>query len=63
MPKMDGLATLDLLLERYSAAVIMLSALTSRGGDITLAALDRGALDSIAKPQGSNSAQDGGKES
>ncbi len=52
MPKMDGLETLDQLLKRHSAAVIMISALTDLGGDTTLDALDRGALDYIAKPQG-----------
>jgi len=51
MPKMDGLATLDAILERRPTPVIMVSALTQLGGDTTFDALDRGALDYVAKPQ------------
>jgi len=51
MPNMDGLATLDALLERYSAPVIMVSSLTQRGADTTLEALERGAIDYVAKPE------------
>ena len=52
MPKMDGLATLDAILERRPVPVIMVSALTQLGANTTLDALDRGALDYVAKPQG-----------
>ena len=51
MPNMDGLATLDALLNRQPVPVIMISALTQLGADTTLEALDRGALDYIAKPE------------
>ncbi|MEE8452021.1 MAG: chemotaxis-specific protein-glutamate methyltransferase CheB [Thermoguttaceae bacterium] len=51
MPKMDGLATLDAMLERRPVPVVMVSALTQLGGNTTLDALDRGALDYVAKPQ------------
>lgn len=51
MPRMDGLATLDALLKRRPVPVIMVSALTQMGAGITLEALDRGALDYVAKPQ------------
>ena len=50
MPKMDGLATLDALLQQRPVPVIMVSALTQAGADITLDALERGALDYVAKP-------------
>lgn len=51
MPKMDGLATLDALLEQNPVPVIMVSALTQAGADVTLDALERGALDYVAKPE------------
>ena len=50
MPNMDGLATLDAILARRPIPVIMVSSLTKLGGNITLDALDRGALDYLAKP-------------
>ncbi len=52
MPEMDGLATLDEILKRRPLPVIMFSSLTTRGADTTLDALDRGALDYVAKPEG-----------
>ncbi|MHB8897825.1 MAG: protein-glutamate methylesterase/protein-glutamine glutaminase [Thermoguttaceae bacterium] len=50
MPRMDGLATLDALLQQRPVPVIMVSALTQAGADVTLDALERGALDYVAKP-------------
>ncbi len=50
MPNMDGLATLDAILARRPVPVIMVSSLTKLGAKITLDALDRGALDYLAKP-------------
>ena len=50
MPNMDGLATLDAILARWPIPVIMVSSLTKLGAKITLEALDRGALDYVAKP-------------
>lgn len=50
MPKMDGLAALDAILARRPIPVIMVSSLTKMGAEITLDALDRGALDYLAKP-------------
>jgi two-component system chemotaxis response regulator CheB len=50
MPKMDGLATLDAILIQYPIPVIMVSSMTKSGAEITLDALDRGALDYLAKP-------------
>jgi two-component system chemotaxis response regulator CheB len=51
MPHMDGLATLEALLHIRPVPVIMVSALTRHGADITLEALDRGAMDYVAKPE------------
>ncbi len=50
MPQMDGLATLDAILARRPIPVIMVSSMTKRGADITLDALDRGAVDYLEKP-------------
>jgi len=50
MPGMDGLAVLEAILRRRPTAVIMVSALTTAGAAITFDALDRGALDFVAKP-------------
>lgn len=53
MPVMDGLAALERILEKKDLPVIMLSALTHDGATATLQALERGAVDFIAKPGGS----------
>ena len=51
MPDMDGLAVLDVILDRSPLPVIMVSATTRAGAAVTLEALDRGAADYVAKPQ------------
>lgn len=51
MPDMDGLATLDAILERRPVAVIMVSSMTQLGASVTLDALERGAMDYVAKPE------------
>jgi len=50
MPRIDGLATLDAILLRHPIPVIMVSSLTKLGAEIALDALDRGAVDYLAKP-------------
>jgi two-component system chemotaxis response regulator CheB len=57
MPDMDGLAVLDEVLRRQPTPVIMVSALTRAGAAITLEALDRGAVDYVAKPVGGEGAR------
>lgn len=51
MPRMDGLDFLERLMRLRPMPVIMLSSLTSKGSDITLSALELGAVDFITKPQ------------
>jgi len=51
MPNMDGLAALDAMLAHRPVPIIMVSALTRLGGEITLEALDRGAIDYVTKPE------------
>jgi len=53
MPEMDGLEMLDALKQRgIQCGVVMVSALTLKGGDLTIRALERGAFDFITKPSG-----------
>ncbi len=51
MPRMDGLAFLSNLMRLRPMPVVMISALTQKGADITLQALEYGAIDFITKPQ------------
>ncbi|MCL6744375.1 MULTISPECIES: chemotaxis response regulator protein-glutamate methylesterase [Kosakonia] len=51
MPRMDGLEFLERLMRLRPMPVVMLSSLTSKGSDITLSALELGAVDFITKPQ------------
>ena len=54
MPEMDGIAVLDALREsREDTLVIVVSALTQRGGQLTMKALEKGASDFITKPDAS----------
>jgi two-component system chemotaxis response regulator CheB len=50
MPNMNGLDTLDAILSRRALPIIMVSSLTKLGANITFDALERGALDYVAKP-------------
>lgn len=51
MPGLNGLAVLDAVLKTNPTPVVMVSALTTAGAAITLEALDRGAVDYVAKPE------------
>ena len=53
MPEMDGLAVLDALFENGKSKpdVLVVSALSRRGGDLTVKALEHGAFDFITKPE------------
>jgi len=51
MPKMDGITFLRNLMRLRPMPVVMLSTLTTQGADITLEALELGAVDFIAKPR------------
>jgi two-component system chemotaxis response regulator CheB len=58
MPEMDGLAVLDALkLVGSTTSVMVISAVTLRGGRLTMQALEKGAFDFITKPQGKNAAE------
>ncbi|MDL2316612.1 chemotaxis response regulator protein-glutamate methylesterase [Desulfovibrio sp. OttesenSCG-928-A18] len=49
MPRMDGLTALEKIMAEHPCPVIMVSSLTSEGADVTLRALDLGALDFVSK--------------
>lgn len=51
MPKMDGLDFLERLMRLRPMPVLMVSTVTELGSDITLRALELGAVDFIAKPK------------
>ncbi|MDR6625556.1 chemotaxis-specific protein-glutamate methyltransferase CheB [Caulobacter segnis] len=52
MPRMDGLACLDRIMLERPCPVVMLSSLTTEGAETTLDALELGAVDFLAKPDG-----------
>lgn len=51
MPKMDGLTFLENLMRLHPLPVIMVSSLTERGAEVTLQALELGAIDFVTKPK------------
>jgi two-component system chemotaxis response regulator CheB len=51
MPRMDGLQFLRNLMRLRPMPVVMCSSLTARGAEVTLAALELGAVDFITKPR------------
>ena len=50
MPRMDGIEFLSRLMRLRPMPVVMVSTLTERGADVTLRALELGAVDFVAKP-------------
>ncbi len=50
MPKMNGIAFLKNLMRLRPTPVVMISTLTSEGSQITMQALESGAIDFVAKP-------------
>ena len=51
MPKMDGVTFLANLMRLRPMPVVMVSSLTERGADVTLEALELGAVDFVSKPK------------
>jgi two-component system chemotaxis response regulator CheB len=51
MPKMDGLSFLEKLMRLRPMPVLMVSTLTQQGSEMTLRALELGAVDFVAKPK------------
>jgi two-component system, chemotaxis family, protein-glutamate methylesterase/glutaminase len=51
MPRMDGLDFLERLMRLRPMPVVMVSTLTERGAEVTMRALELGAVDFVAKPR------------
>jgi two-component system chemotaxis response regulator CheB len=51
MPKMDGLDFLERVMRLRPMPVVMVSTLTDKGADITMRALELGAVDFVSKPK------------
>ena len=51
MPRMDGIDFLGRLMRLRPMPVVMISTLTERGADVTLRALELGAVDFVSKPR------------
>ncbi len=51
MPKMDGVTFLRNLMRLRPMPVVMISSLTEKGADVTLQALEAGAIDFVSKPK------------
>jgi two-component system chemotaxis response regulator CheB len=51
MPKMDGLDFLEKLMRLRPTPVVMVSSLTEHGSEVTLRALELGAIDFVTKPK------------
>ncbi|MFT4099694.1 MAG: chemotaxis response regulator protein-glutamate methylesterase [Burkholderiaceae bacterium] len=51
MPRMDGLEFLEKIMRLRPMPVVMVSTLTERGAEVTMRALELGAVDFIAKPK------------
>ncbi len=51
MPKLDGLSFLERIMRLRPMPVVMVSALTERGSDVALEALEMGAVDALPKPK------------
>src|SRR4051812_323825 len=62
MPRMDGLTFLRILMKHRPMPVIIMSSLTQAGSRVALDALAAGAVDVLAKPNGSYSVGDIGEE-
>ncbi len=57
MPDMNGLEVLDYMMAEHPLPIIMVSALTEEGADVTLRALERGAVNFITKPMNQASSE------
>ena len=51
MPKMDGITFLSNLMRLHPMPVVMVSSLTEKGAEVTLEALELGAVDFVSKPK------------
>jgi len=52
MPRMDGVSAVGEIMRTLPTPIVMLSTLTREGADVTIRALEAGAVDCVAKPSG-----------
>ncbi|CQH54930.1 protein-glutamate methylesterase CheB [Halobacterium hubeiense] len=57
MPEMNGIEAVEAITERHPTPILMLSALTTEDADATLEAMEKGAVDTFAKPGGTISTE------
>jgi two-component system chemotaxis response regulator CheB len=57
MPEMDGIEAVDTIMSQSPTPILMLSALTTEDADATLEAMERGAVETFAKPGGTISTE------
>lgn len=50
MPILDGISAVKIIMEKNPTAILMLSSLTTESADITMEALELGAVDYVSKP-------------
>jgi len=62
MPRMDGITFLRKLMKHHPLPVIVVSSLTSKGGEVALEALEAGAVDVMCKPGAAYTIGDMGNE-
>ncbi|MFD1634582.1 chemotaxis-specific protein-glutamate methyltransferase CheB [Haloplanus ruber] len=62
MPEVDGLEAVERIMAERPTPILMLSAHTADGADVTFEALEKGAVDFFTKPGGEVSTQMSGKE-
>ncbi|WP_255191898.1 chemotaxis-specific protein-glutamate methyltransferase CheB [Natronobeatus ordinarius] len=55
MPEMDGIEAVERIMSSRPTPILMLSAYTAEGAESTLDALERGAMDVLQKPDGTDS--------
>lgn len=58
MPRMDGLTFLRILMKHHPLPVVVVSSLAQQGSQVALEALEAGAVDVLAKPNGTMSVGD-----
>ncbi|MFB6068569.1 MAG: chemotaxis-specific protein-glutamate methyltransferase CheB [Halobacterium sp.] len=57
MPEMNGIEAVEAIMADHPVPILMLSALTTEDADATLEAMERGAVDTFAKPGGTISTE------
>jgi two-component system chemotaxis response regulator CheB len=57
MPELDGIGATEAIMDEHPTPILMVSALTTEDADATLEAMEKGAVDTFAKPGGTISTE------